>query len=366
MNHSHHQLQNEKRILQLKKLLKSLPISCNDFIRSISTTTSELTRIAYAMDYLIFFEFAIKEIPRFSNHKSYDFSDADIASFSPREFDIYIDYLKFYVKEVITEDDRIILKKFQNTENGIMRKLSSLRSLFGYLFRMERIPGNTAELIPLPKLPSKPILFMSNEEVANMIQIILHGDGLSKDQKKFNLLNRTRDYALIMLFLGTGMRISECVGIDIEDIDLKLNAVLVTRKGGNSEILYFPDEVAAAMDPYLTERDKIDALPGHEHALFLSMQRKRITPRAVQMLVKKYASIAAPLKKRLSPHKLRSTYATNLYEATGDIYLVADALGHADVNTTRKHYASMSDQHRKQAAQNLVILQDDAQQKKGI
>lgn len=346
-------------MLQLYKLLKSLPLACNDFIRSISTTTSELTRLAYAMDYSIFFDFAIKEIPRFSNHKPINFTDDDIASFTPREFDIFIDYLKYYSKEVENSDNEIIIKQLHNTENGIMRKLSSLRSLYGYLFRMERIPGNTVELIPLPKLPSKPILFMSNEEVSAMINIILHGEGLSKDQKKYNLLNRTRDYALIMLFLGTGMRISECVGIDITDVDLKINAVLVTRKGGNSEILYYPDEVLKALKEYLEERNKIDALPGSETALFLSMQRKRISARAIQKLVKKYASIAAPLKKRLSPHKLRSTYATNLYEATGDIYLVADALGHADVNTTRKHYASMSDQHRKQAAQNLVIIQPD-------
>ncbi|MDY5730495.1 MAG: tyrosine-type recombinase/integrase [Eubacteriales bacterium] len=342
----------EKRMLRLKSLLKYLPSACNDFIRSISTTTSELTRLAYAMDYKIFFEFLVQEIPRFSSVETYAITDDLIASITTREFDIFIDYLKFYVKE---ESQDLKIKKVYNSENGIMRKLSSLRSLFGYLFRMERIPGNTAELIPLPKLPSKPILFMSDEEVSEMIDIILNGTNLSKDQKKYNLLTRTRDYALIMLFLGTGMRISECVGIDVNDIDLKLNAVLVTRKGGNSEILYYPEQVAEALAMYLSEREQIDPLPGHENAMFLSMQRKRITQRAVQLLVKKYATLAAPLKKRLSPHKLRSTYATNLYESTGDIYLVADALGHADVNTTRKHYASMSDQHRKQAAQNLKI-----------
>ena len=91
-------------------------------------------------------------------------------------------------------------------------------------------------------------------------------------------------------------------------------------------------------------------LPGHEDALFLSLQRRRITQRAVQLLVKKYASIAAPLKPRISPHKLRSTFATNLYGATGDIYLVADVLGHSSVETTRKHYADMTDERRRTAA----------------
>ena len=83
--------------------------------------------------------------------------------------------------------------------------------------------------------------------------------------------------------------------------------------------------------------------------------------RAVQTMVKKYASIAAPLKKHLSPHKLRSTFGTNLYHETGDIYLVADVLGHSDVNTTRRHYAAMSDDRRRMAAKK-VLLRDDPEQ----
>lgn len=339
----------ETRMLKLQKIMKNLPSACKDYIRSISTTTSELTRIAYAMDYEIFFDFACKEIPRFSQKKIFEFSDDDIASFTAKEFDIYIDYLKLYYKDDDISND--VSKKYKNKESGIMRKLSSLRSLFGYLFRMGRIPGNTAELVPLPKLPSKPILYMEDSEVETMIDIILNGTGLSDKQKDFNKINSIRDYAIVMLFLGTGMRISELIGINLDDLDLNINAVLITRKGGNSEILYFPDQVAKALSDYIELRSNLDIQDGHENALFLSLQRKRISARAVQNLVKKYATLAAPLKKRLSPHKLRSTYATNLYQNTGDIYLVADALGHSDVNTTRKHYAAMSDEHRRQAAE---------------
>ena len=133
------------------------------------------------------------------------------------------------------------------------------------------------------------------------------------------------------------------------------HAFLVTRKGGNQVMLYFPDEVADALTAYLEERNKIEALPGHEDALFLSLQRRRITQRAVQQLVKKYATVAAPLKPKISPHKLRSTFATNLYSATGDIYLVADVLGHSSVETTRKHYADMREEHRRNAV-NYVKL----------
>ena len=123
-------------------------------------------------------------------------------------------------------------------------------------------------------------------------------------------------------------------------------------------MLYFPPEVAEALGEYLEERRSVEALPGHENALFLSLQRKRITQRAVQNLVKKYAAVAAPLKQKISPHKLRSTYATNLYQETSDIYLVADVLGHTSVDTTRKHYADMTDARRKMASEHVHLPGD--------
>ena len=95
--------------------------------------------------------------------------------------------------------------------------------------------------------------------------------------------------------------------------------------------------------------------PGHEDALFLSLQKKRLNVRSVENLVKKYAKIVTPLKK-ITPHKLRSTYGTNLYRETGDIYLVADVLGHEDVNTTKKHYAL--EDERRRSARNKVQLRD--------
>ena len=158
-----------------------------------------------------------------------------------------------------------------------------------------------------------------------------------------------------MMFLGTGIRVSELVGLDIDDIDFDRGAFVVTRKGGNETILYFAQSVSDALKAYLTERQQVETLPGHEHALFLSLQRRRITQRAVENMVKKYALMGAPLKKRLSPHKLRSTFGTNLYEETGDVYLVADALGHADVNTTRRHYAAMSDSRKREASRRISL-----------
>ena len=109
-------------------------------------------------------------------------------------------------------------------------------------------------------------------------------------------------------------------------------------------------------DSYMAERKHITPEPGHEDALFLSLQKKRLNVRSVENLVKKYAKIVTPLKK-ITPHKLRSTYGTNLYRETGDIYLVADVLGHEDVNTTKKHYAALEDERRR-SARNKVQLRD--------
>ena len=198
-------------------------------------------------------------------------------------------------------------------------------------------------------------MYLINEEVDRLLSVASDGVALTERQQKFHKLTKTRDVAILMLFLGTGMRVSECVGVNIDDLDFQLNAVLVMRKGGNQVILYFPQEVADALKAYLKERKLIQTDKANENALFLSLQKKRMTQRAVQIMVKKYCSIAVPLKKRMSPHKLRSTYATRLYHETEDIYLVADALGHSDVNTTRKHYAAMSDQRRREAAQNVHL-----------
>ena len=212
-----------------------------------------------------------------------------------------------------------------------------------------------SQLVELPKIHEKPILLLNADELQKMQELSQTGENMTKGQAKFHKLTAARDYAMLSLFLGTGIRVSECVGLNIEDIDFSQNAFLVTRKGGNQVVLYFPQEVADALQAYLVQREHIDALPGHENALFLSLQRKRMNQRSIQKLVKKYAAYAAPLKPRISPHKLRSTFGTNLYHATGDIYLVADVLGHTSVDTTRKHYADMTDSRRRMAAEHVHL-----------
>ena len=324
--------------LLTRTALRELPDVCYDFINAIGPTTQPLTRYAYVSDLKLFFSFLTSELPKFANK-------------TPRMLDIhlYMDYLSLYFK-----DD----EAFSNQNLGKMRKLSSLRSFYKFLYKDGYVSADPAALVDMPKRHEKPIIRLEIDEVARMLDMVESGEMLSERQKKYNEHTRARDLAILSLFLGTGIRVSELVGINLDDLDFSINGFIVTRKGGNQAILYFPDEVAQVLKDYLKLRMELTPAPGHEQALFLSLQNRRISVRAVQMMVKKYATLAAPLKKHLSPHKLRSTFGTNLYHETGDIYLVADVLGHSDVNTTRRHYAAMSDDRRRMAAQR-VRLRDD-------
>ena len=343
----------EERAKELQLLtraaLRELPDVCFDFINAIDSTTQPLTRYAYVSDLKLFFGFLTQELPKLADKTPQTLEAADLNKVTSRDIYMYMDFLGLYVKDDV---------EFSNHDLGKMRKLSSLRSFYKFLYKNGYIDSDPAALVDMPKRHLKPIIRLEVDEVARMLDLVESGDMQSEHQKKYNDHTRTRDLAILTLFLGTGIRVSELVGINIDDLDFSINGFLVTRKGGSQAILYFPDEVAQVLKDYLKLRKEITPQPGHEDALFLSLQNKRISVRAVQVMVKKYASLAAPLKKHLSPHKLRSTFGTNLYHETGDIYLVADVLGHSDVNTTRRHYAAMSDDRRRMAARKVHLRAD--------
>ncbi|HML46651.1 MAG TPA: tyrosine-type recombinase/integrase [Clostridia bacterium] len=344
----------QKRIVKLRAILSELPAACADFLDGISETSSTLTRLAYAYDLRIFFHYAVESIPACQNLPMTELTDVHMQRITVRDLERYQQYLSLYERPEGVAKQQALLS---NSAAGKMRKLASLRSFYKYMFERGRLSANITDLIPLPVLHEKPIIRLEVDEIAKILDAADSGDKLTGRQKRYNKQTRVRDLAILSLLLGTGIRVSECVGMDLGDVDLEENAFRVTRKGGDQVILYFSDEVAKTLKAYRSERIHIQTLPGHEQAFFLSLQKRRITQRAIQLLTKKYAAIAAPLKK-ISPHKLRSTIGTQLYNESGDIYLVADVLGHSDVNTTRKHYAAMSEGRRRRAA-TLVKLRDD-------
>ncbi len=338
-----------ENIKKLRQMIKELPPFCVEYFRGIEPRTSSRTRIAYAYDLSVFFDFLKKENPFFAKLDRMEIHLEYLDQLTVSDLEEYMEYLKYRFNEQNQE--------VTNKERGIMRKISSLKSFYNYFFRIEKLATNPAALVQLPKLHDKEIIRLDIDEVALLLDEVEQGEQLTEKQKAFHNRTRVRDLALLTLLLGTGIRVSECVGLDINDVDFRNGGIHIHRKGGKEVTIYFGTEVEDALQDYLDERFGIDALPGHESALFLSLQRKRITVRSVENLVKKYAKIVTPLKK-ITPHKLRSTYGTNLYRETGDIYLVADVLGHADVNTTKKHYAALEDERRR-SARNAVKLREN-------
>ena len=353
--HTQAQLDRTKR---LRELQHELPDFCSDYFMAIEQQTSVLTRLSYAYDLKLFFQYLSSELPKFSGKPVTEFTAADISQVTKQDLERYARYLTLYVKNETLEDGETASREMTNHEYGIKRKYASLRAFYKYLFAEGLIESNTASLVPLPKLHEHAIIRLDVDEVAMLLDYIEHaGDQLSGQKKAYYEKTKTRDLALITLLLGTGIRVSECVGLDVEDLDFKNDAVKVTRKGGNEMFVYFGEEVEKALLDYLEVRETITPVAGHEHALFYSIQRKRMGVQAVENLVKKYAKHITSTKK-ITPHKLRSTYGTALYRETGDIYLVADVLGHKDVNTTRKHYAAIGDERRRKAASALRLREN--------
>lgn len=341
--------------LKLRELLSTLPPFCREFFIGIEPITSINTRIVYAYDLNMFFNYLHENHPYFSQKPLSEIILTDLEIVDSMDIDGFLEYLNFYIKTDKNNPSHKL--EFTNNNKGKAQKLSAIKSFYNYFYKRKKIKINPASFVDMPKITEKPITRLEVDEVAKLLDIVESGEKLTKTQLKYQKFNKSRDFAILSLFLGTGIRVSELVGINLSDIDFNVNGFKITRKGGNQVILYFSDEVRKALEGYLKERNEIKAVAGYEDALFLSLQRKRINVRSVQTLVKKYTQLVTNLK-NISPHKLRSTYGTNLYRETGDIYLVADVLGHKDVNTTKKHYAAIDDEKRRMAAR-VVKLRED-------
>lgn len=342
---NYHDEMNKENVLKLRRLMEELPEFCRQFFRGIEQTTSSRTRLAYAYDLGVFFEFLHQKNPALSKMEVTKFPLSILDQVAKSDIEEYMEYLSYYQKDG---------NEYTNDERGKRRKLSSLRTLYNYFFKDEQIKTNPASLVLMPKLHDKEIIRLDPNEVALLLDQVEEGSKMTKSQQKFHEKTKKRDLAILTLLLGTGIRVSECVGLDLEDIDFDNLAIKVRRKGGYEDIVYFGEEVEAAMSSYLDQRLHIIPMEGHENAFFLSLQNRRMAVRSVENLVKKYASLVTTAK-RITPHKLRSTYGTTLYQETGDIYLVADVLGHRDVNTTRKHYAAMKDENKRKAAKSVKL-----------
>lgn len=246
-----------------------------------------------------------------------------------------------------------------NTEGGIKRKLCSLRSLYTYLFNHDLIETNPTKKIDVPRIPEKEIVLLEKEEIVKFLDEVEYGEHLAGRLKAIHEKTKIRDLAITTLLLATGIRVSELVGLNITDINFQLRKIRVRRKGGSEESVYFNREALHALNDYWQERNRKFGISHEDKALFLQSTGKRLSVRSVESLVEKYARFAfgEDFNKKICPHRLRATYGTHLYDASGDLFLTSEILGHKDCNTTRKYYVRQSDLRKRMAA-DLVLLRE--------
>lgn len=347
---TYHEENNRSNTLKLREVLSTMPGFSKDYFRAIEPNTSAKTRISYVYDVRIFFRYLVMANPIFKDKEITQIRLDDLEKLQPVDIEEYLEYLKLY-----TDTDGNI---HTNNEQGLHRKLAALRSFFAYYYKREMISNNPTLIVDMPKLHKKEIIRLDYDEVAELLDYVEHGgERMSGMKKVYFEKNKERNLALFTLLLGTGIRVSECVGLDIEDVDFKHNRIKIIRKGGKEDFVYFGSEVADALWQYLQVREGIQTKEGHEHALFLSVQKRRICVQSIENLVTDCAKNVTTIK-HITPHKLRSTYGTSLYQETGDIYLVAEVLGHNDVNTTRKHYAALGEDRKRQAASAVKLRKE--------
>ncbi len=329
---------------KINELLAELPEFVSLFVVGISTKTSTLTRLNYLNDIKIFFYYLSNNV-LLKSVKS--ISTRDIENLKAYDIELFLDYLTSYNYNG---------KRLSCSDVSKERKLSSIRSLYNYLFKKDLISSNVSLKVDMPKIHNKPIVRLSADEVPEILERANDGQNLSGNAAAYHKNTMKRDEAIIYLFLGTGIRVSELVGLNRTDFDFTNNSFIVTRKGWNQSILYLPEEVSQVLKDYIKwvdeqieNKTRFGKKVLDSNIMFHSLQGSRIGVRAVEKMVKKYATLVSPLKK-ITPHKLRSTFATQLYQETKNIYVVADVLGHSDVNTTKKHYAQMSEEIKKHAA----------------
>lgn len=352
---------------KLSDLVVRLPDYAQTYIKSLSTDYQIRTRIAYAGDLIVFFDYLRDVNPALHSVNIKDIPVEVLISLTPQDIIEYKDYLQLSKddkgKPILADYDssrkNSSKPKHCSSSSTINRRMAPLRALYHSLIEFGYTTdandptkfktGNNAH-----KVEKKEIVYLEKDEVRTVTYAVKNSHLSSAHQAAYVKNTAKRDYALYMLLLTTGIRVSECAGINLEDLNLddkdeNGGSVVIYRKGGKEQTVYFPGDTLIAIKDYIENERKNYEPANEDTALFLSIRRKRMTVRSIENVIKKYAVDSLPNGHKITPHKLRSTYGTALYDETADIRLVADVLGHEDISTTAKHYAAAKEKHRKHA-----------------
>lgn len=271
----------------------------------------------------------------------------------------FLDFLQDYYKLDINDIDVFsnirpsMINSYVTQLNDVGESIKAsrvygIKNFFSFLVNDGYINSNPCDRVNPPKDKQvHKITSLTKEEIEIVKNNIMNGVG-SELSKKRQKQWRTRDYAIVMLALSLGLRVTSLTEINMNDIDFENNEIKIVEKGNKERYIMFSDSIKEILNDWIEDRNWF-LIRGGENcdALFISSQLKRINQNTIADLITKYTY---NIDKHITPHKLRSTCATNVYNATGDIYLTADILGHADLRNT-KRYAAMSEERKKKAAQ---------------
>jgi len=195
---------------------------------------------------------------------------------------------------------------------------------------------------------------LDSEDIDKFVETILEDVNIETERGlKFHQRVKFRDLNIVLLLAFTGIRISELVQLDINDVSIKDGAMVVVRKGGDEDKIYLPDVILSTLQEFIQQRKTIDVTDTeNKEALFLSLQGKRIDPRTVRQMLNKYKQRAG-ISMKVTPHTFRRTFAIRMYNETGDMQLTADYLGHKSVETTRGHYAEPEEDRKRKVMKNF-------------
>ena len=329
---------------QYLRLIEQTPLPNNTqndirgFIQSMSFSLSALSRYQYLLDIVNFLEYL--EDPTLD----------ELAHLKLKDFENYLCYLQDHE----TEDGT----RTSNCNISLKKRLSSIRKFFDYLARnyedndeLQAAFTNTGKVILPKRAKRRLITYMDKSEVQDFRSEIINASSLSPRQQKFHEYTKERDLAICDLMLSTGLRLSEVSNLDLRDINMKDKNLVCIRKGGFPDLIYFSDDAAESLEAYLLIREERflseNSTEQDKKALFISNNGHRMSDKAIRNMIEKYAGNSVP-NKHITPHKLRATFATALYAETRDVYAVATALGHRQVETTKEYYAHISEDIKKE------------------
>lgn len=323
--------------LECEKIEEELPRFLRQYFVYLKGNILPMSRLAYLRDVRFFFNYLISETDLTKAQSAKDITVSEIDNIRASDINLFIDYCRKYT---VDEGDSIVV--YENSNKTLARKKSSISVLFKQLYRDGLIKENITDgfdPIRVPKPGEKEIKALQDDEVMIMLDAVTTGSHLTEHEKKYWEKTKLRDKAILVLFLTYGLRLSELEQLNISSFNFSRGDFKIYRKRGKESTMPINRSVEIVVKDYIDNERNPEA--EDEEALFLSLQGKRITSRAIRDLVKKYTSIALSTSRKdgYSPHKLRATAATSLIGRGNSIYDVQALLDHEQVTTTQL-YAS--------------------------